>query len=547
MLGGLLWGWRQFFIAHARFVPAPGGILTESLVGHLSNLNPLASRTSLLDRDLHQLLFEGLLRYNPVTGQIEDALADFHISEDGKTYTLTLKKTAFFQNGDRVTVDDVLFTFETVIQDQNFENTVLRDGFEYISFDIVDERTLDFRLPERNVFFPSLLTTPILPKKAFKEALIEEITDPDYPFNKHPIGAGPFRLRNIVPNKDGSVRVFLVRNEHYYGGAPYIDQMVFYVYPSFAHMKVAPTWTTLYSHIPWLEMGDFEEQFYGSYERREYILPRFLGLFFQLDRPMMGKYKALRQALSLSIDKDKLLDKERGWNRLDSFFFFEGVESWHVTDEIKARSTLKFGGLPYNYNLEKRTEGIKGDPVQLKFVTSTAPPVYSRIAQSLVRTWEESLDIEIELEILDPPEFQDVLKTRDYDLVLFGQNFSQNFDSLSTWHSSHSKGLNLSNLTNGEVDFLISEVRFSGGQTDLFALNEKLEEIVPGVVLATSENSLLVSRELKGFTSTFGKVRSHAERFFGVEKWHFYTQRDWDWPNNKNKFVGFFRWILEKE
>ena len=93
--------------------------------------------------------------------------------------------------------------------------------------------------------FPAFLTIPILPHSYFKEKLetgelfIEEIVDPDYPFNKKPIGAGPYVVKNVVPNDDGSFRVFMEKNKYFYRGAPNIDQLVFYVYPSMDHLKSA--------------------------------------------------------------------------------------------------------------------------------------------------------------------------------------------------------------------------------------------------------------------------------------------------------------------
>ena len=177
-------------------------------------------------------------------------------------------------------------------------------------------------------------------------------------------------------------------------------------------------------------------------------------------------------------------------------------------------------------------------------ITSTSPPVYSRFAQTIARTWEKELSIAVKVEVLEPSKFQLALKNRDYDIVLFGQSFSENFDSLSTWHSSQSGQLNLANLTNDDVDFLIDEVRFSGGQSDLFVLNQKLAEIVPAVVFATPQYYLLTNQKLSGFSETFGKVRRHADRFADVYKWYFFQQRDWDWDEEKSKTLGFIRWIF---
>lgn len=536
--------WRKFFLAHSRWVPAPGGIFTESTIGSLKNFNPLASDTTLLDRDFQELIFAGLLRHNPLTGQIEDNLATFRVSENRKEYHLTLKSSARFSNGDPVTIDDVLFTFEKVIQNPNFSNKVLRDAFEYIGIDVVDEQTVKFILPEPNIYFPGLLTTPILHAKSFSGALIEEITDPNFPANKHPIGAGPYVLNNIVPDNNGIFRVFFKRNKYYFRGKPLIPQLVFYVYSSAKQLTVEHNWTTMFSHLSARDVKTFEPTLFGEYTRREYVLPRFVGTFFNLDSPAV-KNTYLRRALQMSVDKERILARETGWNRIDSIFFFEGVEDWQEPKYADARLLLRDHGYRIPQNEEVRF--FDGKPVSLKLITSVAPPVYSRFAQNIIRTWRTELQIDVQLEVLDPIEFQKALKTRDYDMVLFGQNFSGNLDSLSTWHSSQSGELNLSNLTNQEVDFLIDEVRFSDSRSDLFALNQKLGEIVPIIVLATPQYNLLVDHNLLGFSKNFGKIRRHAERFAEIDKWHFSKERSWDWPEDQSKFMGFFKWIINKK
>ncbi len=533
--------WRQFFITHSKWVPASGGIFTESTVGSLKNTNPLAPDTTLFDRDIHALIFAGLLRHNPLTGQIEDNLATFRVSESRKEYHVTLKSTAKFSNGDPVTIDDILFTFEKVIQNPNFSNTVLRDAFEYIGIDVVDEQTVKFILPEPNIYFTGLLTTPILHAKSFEGALIEEITDPEFPANKHPIGAGPYVLNNIVPEYNGLFRVFLGPNKYFFRGKPLIPQLVFYVYSSIEQLQFKHIWTTMFSHMSTRDVEKLEPTLFGEYTRREYVLPRFVGIFFNLDSPSI-KNTYLRRALQTAIDKERVLSREIGWNRVDSIFFFEGVEDWHEPGYGEARQLLRDHG--YRIPLNQEVRYFDRKPVSLRIITSVAPSVYSRFAQNIIRTWRTELQLDITLDVLEPAEFQRALKTRDYDMVLFGQNFSGNLDSLSTWHSSQSGELNLSNLTNPEVDFLIDEVRFSDSRSDLFSLNQKLNEIVPVVVLATPQYNLLVDHNLLGFSKNFGKIRRHAERFAEIDKWHFSKKRDWDWPEDKSKLVGFFKWIF---
>lgn len=536
--------WQKFFSAHSKWVPKEGGIFTESIIGKTQNISPLSNKSSLFDLDLKQLLFTGLLQHNPTTGNIEDGLATLRISENGKTYFLTLKNSAKFSNGDPITIEDILFTYEEVIQNPNFENDALKNAFEYITLDVIDKQTIAFNLPEPNTYFSNLLTTPILYKKGYANAIVEEINDPEFPINKHPISTGPYVLKNIIYDNESLTRVFLERNKYFFAGKPFIEQIVFYVYSKFDYLKYDNRWTNMYAHLSVHEMNELESQLYEEYSRREYVLPRFMGIFFNLDKPFTGN-PHLREALKLSTDKDQILGKEKGWSRIDSVFFFEGIEGWQSPDYSTARQLLRDKGFKYNKKEELRI--YKNKPVKLKMVTSTAPAIYSRLAQNIARIWEKELDIIVELDVLTPQDFQKTLQKRDYDLVLFGENFSENSDFLSIWHSSQSGKLNLANLTHPDIDFLIEEIRFTGAVSDLLDLDQKLNEINPVLPLATPKYYILADHDLLGFSKTFGKIRKHSERFFGIDKWHFEQKKDWDWPEHKSKFAGYFSWLFGGE
>lgn len=534
--------WHQFFLVHSKLVPSAGGIFTEATIGQVKNLSPLQSHPTPLDQDLRQLIFAGLLRYNPTTGQVESGLAEFKVGTDPRTYELTLKPSARFSNGKLVTVQDVLFTFEEVLQNPNFSNFALREAFEYVQIEVLDDRTVTFTLPERNTFFPSLLTVPILPQASFEGRLIEEVTDPDLPFNKSPIGAGPFRLKNMVSEDDGSMRIFLDRNEYFYAGPPLLEQMVLQAYPTEKHLEVNHDWPTFFSRVNFSELQDWESDLFEEYERKDFILPQYVGFFFNLDKPFTSNLY-FRRALWNSFEGHKVVEED--WQRTDSPFSFEGIEtSYQVSDFVEGRRLLRDHGFPYNKAQEIRTFGRNGDAVSIRAITTLQPTQYSHIIQHVARVWERELDIEVAVDILDNEAFVKALRDRDYDVVLFGQDFSQNFDLLSPWHSSQTGKLNLSNLTRDDVDGLIDEIRFSGTESDYFVLAEKLDELVPSIMLMTPKYGFLVSDELFGFEASFGKFWSLSQRFSGIEKWHFAQEKDWDWNSSQSKLWGFIKWCV---
>ena len=537
----LVWNWHLFFRENSTLVPAEGGILTEATVGTTLNFNPLSSRATVFDKSLHKLLYAGLLEYNPITTQIGDGMASFRVSDDGLEYFVTLKDSARFSNGKAVTADDVLFTYDSLIKNIGFRNSQLAEKFEYVEIQKLDEQNLVFVLPEPNAYFTSALTTPILYADSYKNALIEEILDPGLPANKRPVSSGPYVLENIVPEEDGSFRVFLRRNRFYFKKSPYIQRFVFYIYPEFSQLEFNHQWPTFFSFVPFGDLENFQKKLFGEYQRREYLLPRFLSVFFNLDAGITAR-RPLRKAIELGTEKERLFDKNPGWEKIDSLFFFEGVESWQEADFREGRQLLQNNGFRYNETEAVRFYNEK--PAVLRFVTSTAPPVYSRFAQLLAQRWEDEYNFDVDVQVLDPDEFEQALENRDYDLLLFGQDYSENSHSLATWHSSQSGELNLSNLTNEDIDFLINEIYLTGAQGQLFELGQKLTEIMPAIPLATPRYHVLVSSDLRGFSDSFGKLRHHSDRFYGIEDWYFLEKRKWSLPSDSYKLWEFVKFLF---
>ena len=91
-------------------VPAEGGTYIEGVAGTPKHINPLLCQLNEADRDLCNLVFEGLTRLNEA-GEAVPALAEtWNISDNGITYTFKLRDDAKWEDGTPVTAADVVFT-----------------------------------------------------------------------------------------------------------------------------------------------------------------------------------------------------------------------------------------------------------------------------------------------------------------------------------------------------------------------------------------------------------------------------------------------------
>ena len=167
-------------------------------------------------------------------GTQKNALADtVETSADGKTVTVKLKKDLKWSDGEPVTADDVVFTYEQKVKKENGNATSLWVGDQPIKFEKVDDLTVNFILPSPSAAALNNITTEtfIVPKHIFKD-------EPDFSVNElkaDPVGTGPYKLKEY---KRGEYISFEA-NENYYGGAPAIKNVTLQIIGSPDTMKVA--------------------------------------------------------------------------------------------------------------------------------------------------------------------------------------------------------------------------------------------------------------------------------------------------------------------
>jgi len=297
----------RFYRQSTLLIPATGGTYIEGSVGELQPLNPWFIVTNDVNRDIVSLVFSGLLKYNPQTKDIEDDLATFEVSKDAKIYTVQLKEKLFWhdsteENLHPVTADDVVFTYQT-LQNPEFPNSLLRQNFQGVTIEKINERTVQFRLEEPYGFFPSNLTLGLLPKKAF-DGIPVKLLDQTIDFGFAPVGAGPYKLKNIVET-ELSTEVTLERWTRDLAPVYRLERVVFRIFPDYQTLLSDLRNLDGLRLVPHTQQG--EPAVPNRFTARNYSIPQYVALFFNLDRKALQDQK-LRLGLQLGTNKQEIVD-----------------------------------------------------------------------------------------------------------------------------------------------------------------------------------------------------------------------------------------------
>jgi oligopeptide transport system substrate-binding protein len=253
-------------------------------------------------------LYEGLTRWDASEERVRPAAAEtIEVSDDARTFTITLRDDASFHNGDPVTAQDFAFAFDRIALKKNGADIAylleLVKGFEAVNaFDDAksltgiktpDARTLVIELSEPYANFPAVLTHPSLvplPKAAFKAS--DE-------FTSRPIGNGPFEMAQ--PFELGAPVVLRAVKGHFQD--PGIEGIRFLPFPDAASSWVPFTNDQLdITEVPTTRIEQAREV-YGE----DGFVPLLVGSYygFNLDSEELDDPRK-RRAISLAIDRATL-------------------------------------------------------------------------------------------------------------------------------------------------------------------------------------------------------------------------------------------------
>ncbi|MGA7206016.1 MAG: ABC transporter substrate-binding protein [Specibacter sp.] len=295
-----------------------------------SGATPLAA-------NLH--IFEGLVELHPATREPYNALAASDPKKvDDKTYQVTIRDGAMFHNGSPVTTDDVVYSFERVLDPAN-KALFAQFIFFIDSVKKVDAKTVEFKLNTPFAGFgPRISVVKVVPKAV--------ASADQKAFDAKPIGTGPYKF--VSAAKDD--KIVFTRNDSYNGPKPALAKDMTWFLLSDASARVTAMQSgrvQAIEDVPYLDVDSLK----SKVDVESVQSFGLMFLMFNLSRAPFDK-KEVRQALHYALDKESIIKTALLGNATAASSYFQPTHPAYQKaatvygfDAAKAKSLLASAGV----------------------------------------------------------------------------------------------------------------------------------------------------------------------------------------------------------
>ena len=502
--------------------PAYGGALHEGILGAPRLINPVLAQTD-ADRDLVSLVYTGLLRYDS-EGVASPSLAEkYEISKNGLEYTVTLKNKIYWQDGENLTADDVIFTVRLAKNPQLFSPR--RANWEGVEAEKINDRTIKFILKKPYAPFVENLTLGIMPKHLWEPIPISQY--PLVELNTAPVGAGPYEIKSVSRDSVGSITSMKLGSNKYFAlGAPHIKTLELDFYQTEEAIVAALKNKNIDS------AGGLSPKFVENLKKpaagldvsiKSINLQRIIAIF--LNQSLKKEFASvdIRQAIDAAIDKNLLVQ--------NILVGFGETINGPLPESIFAGAEIPPKINTFNPDLAQSLAAKQKNPITFTLTTAQTPELVDA-AQMLKEMWGK-VGIEVTIKTFNLQDLEPlVIGPRRYEAFLYGEEvIGQTPDPFAFWHSSQRAypGYNIALYANSKVDQMLDAVRSTlepDERVKIYAnIQKEITKDLPAVFLFAPSYIYVLPANLKGVETK--NINTGSERFSTVHEW--YLEKHYVW------------------
>lgn len=471
-----------------------GGQIVYGTFSDAETMNGILSQDTVSSYVI-SLFTKSVINNHPETTEPVPELAEsWDITDDGLEYTFNLREDVTWHDGEQLTADDIVFTYETHMQEDTGSPRFSELTSRIDTVEAIDDYTVQFTLQQpASPFLQQNMVYFIVPEHILADVEPADIAGHEFSIGTEgvTIGCGPFVFQEWASDD----HITLVANEDFYLGRPHIDQWI---------MRIVPDQTVLAQQVGTgeLDYGGIQESDYENLEQNDSVEVTLYDTFnftfyaYQLDEEHTTLFQEpeVRQALLYGLDRDALVEAIRfgigevavGTMPVPSWAYDpDSIERHYEYDPDRAREMLEEAGWV------EGDDGIRerdGERFSFDVWTNAGNEIREQYIAVMQEQWRE-IGVECNPQTEEWSAFLDrITGTRDFDMFLVGFSWGVDPHQETMWHTDAADGgFNMNRYSNPDVDDLLEqalEVTDQEERTELYTeMQNILMEDVPSPIL----------------------------------------------------------------
>ncbi len=301
---------------------------------------------------VHEPLIQSTLTTTTKDLKIEKDLAvDYSVSEDGLTWTVTIRDDVKFTDGEKLTAEDVAFTYNNCNEKSSVNDFTMLDRAV-----AVDDTTVEFKMTKPYSIWPyTMAIVGIVPEHAYDEN-----------YGQNPVGSG----RYIMKQWDKGQQVIFEANPDYYGEAPEMKKVTVLFMEEDAALAAAMAGQVDVAHTA----ASYSDQSVDGYHLLAVQTVDNRGFNLPVAEPQEKDGIAygnaftadvnVRRAINIGIDRDEMIENvlngygTKAYSVCDKMPWYNG-DSEVTYDSDEAKRLLDEAGWKEGHDGIREKDGIK--------------------------------------------------------------------------------------------------------------------------------------------------------------------------------------------
>jgi ABC-type transport system substrate-binding protein len=458
-------------------------------------------------------IYNGLVRENLMDGLktvVPDLATSWEVSEDGLAYTFRLREGVTFHDGNPFTADDVVATYQRIVEPPEGTAITVRDRFPALSgVEAVDDYTVRFTFSEPQATFLQLMSDPGM--VVYSRATLEENA---YDLRRVVApGTGPFLYQEYVEGEQWR----FTRNEEYWNPeVPYLDELQIVHLPAWPDRGTAVL--TDQCDLSWnVGIDTFEE---GQNRSDTFMTHRnaAFGAYCVYINAAVEPFNdpRVRRAMHLVLDREALIQVFRSQEQIN-------LSRWVPRSNQFATPLEEIQTLP-GYRPEKEEDiaeakrlleeaGYADGIPDVDFLCASVPGHSELLGPAIQDMLLRNLNIQTTIRTQERTLLSEDMQTGNFTLVLstVGSPISD-FSPLGNQVLKTGASGNFTNYSNEEFDQLLAQSDTELDEEARGALIRQMEDLLdqesPLLILGYTDQLVMWNKRVKGLAL---ELRDHWE------------------------------------